>query len=122
MAATSLEAKLKKKERDRIYYHEVIKKCPMRSRQKATQRSWNKRLKRYGITSTQYLEMLFLQLGVCKICKKPEPSAGGLRIDHDHETGKVRGLLCNDCNVGLGRFHDSTEALLSAVRYLENPS
>ncbi len=70
--------------------------------------------------------LLESQGGVCAICKKEEQiidKGGGtqrLSVDHDHDTGKIRGLLCNDCNVGLGRFKDNLELLRSAVAYLEN--
>jgi len=52
---------------------------------------------RYGITTEQYNEMLASQHGVCKICHKP-PKNKPLYVDHDHETGEVRGLLCAHCN------------------------
>lgn len=59
----------------------------------------------------------------CRICGKPLTKVGGTKdqvahIDHDHETGKVRGLLCQECNIGLGKFRDNTEYLLSAISYL----
>ena len=64
------------------------------------------------------------QGGVCAICKKPEKSKWNteqpmlLAVDHDHETGRVRGLLCNNCNTGLGKFMDDPDLLSSAIEYL----
>lgn len=78
----------------------------------------------YGITELDYAEMLDAQDGLCAICGKPESRIvhGTLRrlsVDHDHTTGKVRGLLCHDCNCGLGRFKEDTESLRKAIEYLE---
>jgi hypothetical protein len=55
------------------------------------------------------------QDGVCAICGRPNPE----HVDHDHETGAVRGILCFNCNGGLGQFRDSIDALLSAASYLD---
>lgn len=71
---------------------------------------------KYGITLDDYEDMAAEQKGCCKICG--EYMGEALRVDHCHTTGKVRGLLCNGCNVGLGNFKDSPEALLSAITYL----
>jgi hypothetical protein len=85
--------------------------------------------RRYGITHTQYLEMLTAQGGVCKICKTTECSTGKLfAVDHDHSCCSptracekcIRGLLCADCNRGLGMFKDNPELLDSAKAYLLN--
>jgi hypothetical protein len=55
----------------------------------------------------------------CGICGRLEPlGKGGWHLDHDHITGRIRGLLCHHCNVGLGHFGDSQEMLLRAVRWL----
>lgn len=79
----------------------------------------------YGITADQYKEMLSSQNGVCVICKCREMSIAPtskkyrhLHVDHCHTTGKIRGLLCSQCNTGLGSFKDSIENLKSAIRYL----
>ncbi len=83
-----------------------------------------KRKKKYGITPEQYDELLALQRGVCAICGQPERSktrnghVKALAVDHDHETGEVRGLLCDNCNRGLGHFKDDAERLAAAVAYL----
>ena len=68
----------------------------------------------YGITACEYTKMRILQNDACAICG----SVGDLHIDHDHATGKIRGLLCGKCNRGLGQFEDSVEHMRSAVEYL----
>lgn len=56
----------------------------------------------------------------CKICKRTELELGyELWVDHDHTTGEIRGLLCNDCNTGLGILKDDVEIMKSAIDYLE---
>lgn len=76
----------------------------------------------YGLDEASYREMAALQNGLCAIClKAPSGRAektSRLHVDHDHATGKVRGLLCYRCNHGLGSFLDSRELLLRAVAYL----
>ena len=63
--------------------------------------------------------MLDEQGGGCAICQKtPEENGRRLAVDHNHTTGDVRGLLCTQCNVGLGNLGDSVERLRSAIRYL----
>ena len=57
---------------------------------------------------------------VCAICFKKDYTRKALAVDHDHENGKVRGLLCYRCNVGLGFFRDNEENLLNAIQYLKN--
>jgi hypothetical protein len=76
-------------------------------------------LRAYGLTPDQHDEMLANQAWCCAICGiKAEASYKGLHIDHNHETGKVRGLLCMHCNQGLGKFGDSPERLELAAKYL----
>lgn len=74
-------------------------------------------LKRFGLTPEQYDAMLAEQGGVCAICQRPDADRR-LAVDHDHATGRVRGLLCKSCNKALGAFRDSTDLLLRAVEYL----
>lgn len=73
----------------------------------------------YGITQEQLAEMVAAQGGVCKICGDPPPEGKPLVVDHDHETGAIRGALCGNCNSGLGYFRDDPERLRAAIRYLE---
>ena len=75
--------------------------------------------KHYGITLEDYNRMYKEQNGVCAICGQEEPlSSSSLAVDHDHETKKIRGLLCSKCNQGLGCFKDSQEILNKAFNYL----
>lgn len=80
-----------------------------------------RRLERvYGITTAQYSAMLQTQGEACAICGTKTPrGAGDFHIDHCHSTGKVRGLLCNCCNTGIGQFKDNPAALREAAAYLE---
>ena len=77
-------------------------------------------LRRYGLTLQQYDELLKNQGGGCAICRKSESGESGncLSVDHDHLTGKVRGLLCYSCNAGIGMFRDDPALLTGAVIYL----
>jgi hypothetical protein len=74
----------------------------------------------YGITPETYEVMREMQGGRCVICgtDKPRGNHGTLCIDHDHKTGKVRGLLCGTCNRALGFFKDSESLLIAAAEYI----
>jgi hypothetical protein len=75
----------------------------------------------FGITLEDYNRMLKEQNNVCYICNKPETSKRRkkLSVDHCHKTNKVRGLLCSNCNLGLGNFQDNIEFLEKAILYLK---
>lgn len=77
-----------------------------------------KLMDRYKITADEYDAMLERQGGVCAICKKECTSGNRLAVDHDHSTGRVRGLLCMHCNTLLGSAKDSSNTLSSAIEYL----
>ncbi len=72
---------------------------------------------KYGIVLDDYERMFEKQQGLCKICHNP-PKTRTLAVDHDHQTGRVRGLLCNPCNLLLGCVQDQVERLQAAIRYL----
>lgn len=74
---------------------------------------------RYGISLEEYVEILDDQNGVCKICGSPPSENFALSVDHNHETGEVRGLLCGSCNFMLGHAKDKPELLRKAAQYLE---
>lgn len=82
----------------------------------------NRNLKnRFGLSIDDYNRMLQQQNNCCAICQTTTPRGrfNSFCIDHDHKTGRVRGLLCFKCNLGLGNFNDQTELLLKAKDYLE---
>lgn len=86
---------------------------PVKARAKALRR-------KFGITQEQYEAMRAAQKNRCAICATNRPGGkGDWHVDHDHRTKRVRGLLCQNCNVGLGNFKDSPERLRSAAKYLK---
>lgn len=86
----------------------------------------NRLKQKYGLTPEQFEAMARAQHFLCAICRQsPCDIPGGrglLHVDHDHETGRVRGLLCVNCNVGLGYFFDTPALLREAAAYLERVS
>jgi hypothetical protein len=89
-----------------------------RQRRKAEERDAYLR-RTFGITQADYDALLDAQGGGCAICGK-RPGKIALHVDHDHETGEIRGLLCVGCNNALGRFHDDVALLLRAIGYVED--
>ena len=81
-------------------------------------RRWLKR--KFNVTPKWFDEKLASQNGACAICQTETPGGPGhFHVDHCHGTKKIRGLLCNHCNVGLGCFKDNPDTLLAAIYYLE---
>lgn len=72
----------------------------------------------YGITPQTFEDMLKAQNGLCRLCGKPEYTTRRFCVDHDHKTGKIRALLCDPCNTGLGQFQDDPQLLAKAIEYL----
>lgn len=82
-------------------------------------RHWEYKLRRnYGMEKGEYLRMLEAQDGLCAMCGGTNSSGKRLAVDHDHKTGKVRGLLCTNCNSALGKFGEDIDRLLEAALYL----
>lgn len=75
--------------------------------------------KKYSISQLEYDKLLTEQDRKCAICKQPESTDKSLAVDHNHETGQIRGLLCQKCNTGLGLFKDDINLLRKAKAYLE---
>lgn len=82
--------------------------------------------KAYGLTEQDYHDMFDKQKGKCLVCEKglsnkfKKTPGENVHVDHCHDTGKVRGLLCHKCNSGLGLFHDNPEFLEAAAEYIRN--
>jgi len=99
-------------------------------RHRDREKNWNLRTK-YGIGKDEYNVILEAQGGTCKICNKVghirkkgsrKGKAGTpipLGVDHNHETGQIRGLLCLNCNTGIGHFKDDVDLIKKALKYLE---
>ena len=90
--------------------HSVCKECD-----NDTRRS-NHLKNKYGVSEEDYSEMLSEQEGVCAVCEVGTEST--LHVDHNHTTGEVRGLLCVNCNTGLGKLQDDPKVLAKAMTYL----
>jgi hypothetical protein len=103
--------------------HSYCKVCNNRRSQESRKRlhggSRHYHLKhRYGIGADDFDRMVLEQGRRCAICGRADPE----HVDHDHETGAVRGILCFNCNGGLGQFKDDLDALLAATTYLATTS
>jgi hypothetical protein len=83
-------------------------------------RRWRAIYSLYKLTSGQWQALYDKQLGCCAICGTSQDDLGyTLEIDYDHVLGKVRGLLCKKCNLGIGMFGEDVENISKAIRYLE---
>lgn len=93
-----------------------------RERKNETKRN-NNRLRMFNFSPDLFNERLSEQGDVCAICKTDTPGGKGtFHADHDHETLRPRGVLCHNCNVGLGNLKDSPEILQAAIDYLKKYS
>lgn len=76
----------------------------------------------FGLTIEQYNQMFIDQAGCCAGCNRPQSAfKWRFAVDHDHTTGVIRGLLCNACNLSLGKLKDSISTLKNLINYLEKP-
>lgn len=85
-----------------------------------TQSQRKARLNKYSLSPEEYEDMLERQDGKCAVCKEVMGGSRNEHVDHDHVTGKVRGLLCAHCNTAIGKFRDEPERLIAAAQYLMN--
>lgn len=121
----------KRAEYHREYYRPYIRKVRERDPKKFREYMAGWRLKKqYGLDASAYWEMVKSQDGRCAICGQQETvqrrsryeKTGkltfALAVDHDHQTNRVRGLLCRACNTGVGAFGDSIERMEAAIAYL----
>jgi len=74
--------------------------------------------RKYGITSSRYEEILKLQEGKCALCKRENKGKSAFHVDHCHTTGKVRGLLCNQCNPAIGFLNEDLDRIYKVIDYL----
>jgi hypothetical protein len=86
-------------------------------KQVADRKSYLKR--KYGMTIADYERMFEAQGGVCAICREARPEERTLHVDHDHETGVIRGLLCFRCNQAIGSLQEDYEIFQTAADYLD---
>lgn len=98
------------RDKNGLHRHYTCKKCSSRF-----DREYHRK-RRYAMSPEQYQALFDLQGGRCAICSRRR----NLVIDHCHQTGNVRGLLCSACNTGIGNLGDTSAALMRAVCYLEN--
>lgn len=91
---------------------------PEKLRESSRKSERKRKLKRYGLTEETYEALLVSQNNLCAICCKKNETKRDWHVDHCHTTGKVRGILCHYCNLGLGNFKDNKEYLENAIAYL----
>ncbi len=121
------------KNRDRIRTYQQKHRAKDRAKVNTYAREWRaknyahrqdlERRYKFGLPLGVYAAMLRAQGGVCAVCRQPERAkrnrkAKALAVDHDHDTGAVRGLLCSRCNIAIGLLDDSQARLIDAARYL----
>lgn len=109
------------KEESKLYY--MNRKCDKEATKRSTKTAYKYTLKKkYNMSIDDYINLLKLQDNKCKICGAnlsvhgPDNKA---YVDHNHFTGKIRGLLCRNCNLGIGLFNDNPISLINASKYLE---
>ncbi len=118
------EKKAAKAAYDKVYSEknkEIKKERNKQHYQKNPEYRKNVKLKnKFGITLNDYNDMFAAQSGCCKICGKHQQEfKKALCVDHCHTTGKVRALLCNNCNTMIGMAFENKEILLNGIKYLE---
>ena len=74
--------------------------------------------KNYGLSYNEWVGLWYSQDGRCAICDKFFPNTFEMCVDHNHDTGEIRGLLCRKCNSALGFFLDNPESLVNATEYI----
>lgn len=110
----------KNSEHVKKYSREYAREWRKNNPERASANSERSRIKAvYGLTDEMYQEKLSNQEGLCAICRRVPANKNGFYIDHCHDTGKVRGLLCHHCNALIGMAGDSTATLQNAIAYLQ---
>ena len=102
-------------------HHEVQKAWRDKNKEKRQLYDLRQIAMRYGMGKSEFFAMLASQQGLCRICTRAEVISGRrLSVDHDHVSRRVRGLLCSNCNLGIGYFFDNPTLLRRAADYLEH--
>jgi hypothetical protein len=118
-----VNAKLRLRYRDYPDYRQKTKDSAKKYHQENPEKIIGYKLQRnYGITLEEYNRMLKQQRGRCAVCsskKTNHRTRTRFFVDHDHQTGKVRGLLCHKCNTGLGHFDHDLEKMAAAMAYIQ---
>ena len=110
----------RKRPEARKYRREYASQWKAKNKDKVKVYNRRNRLGSYGLSVSEFNSLLQAQGGRCAICGTSEPGqSGAFHVDHDHHTGKVRGLLCSGCNRGIGFLKDDLLVLESAVEYLK---
>jgi DNA repair exonuclease SbcCD ATPase subunit len=108
------------REENRERHNQLARESHQRNKHKHIQRNREYHLmSTYGVTQAEYDKMLVAQEGRCRICGTDKPTGHSKRffsVDHDHKTGRVRGLLCHTCNTQLGWFENNTVAVMNYLR------
>lgn len=103
----------------KIYRQRYLAKPKGKEAYRAARRTWQRKKHGYPISEQNCIELLASQNGKCGICKHelvwPDRNT---HVDHDHKTGRIRGILCNRCNRAIGAFEDDSELLMDAAAYI----
>lgn len=108
----------REKNRERINAYARQYRAANRNNVREYHRDWSRRRK-YGMSTAEWESMFDAQGRRCAICKSLVPKGPYWATDHCHSTGKVRGILCNACNVGIGQMEDNAANLRLAAEYVE---
>lgn len=101
--------------------NEYLAKWRLKNVDKVKEQSRVKHLQRkFNLTAEQYDTMSKTQGGVCAICQDKCETGMNLAVDHCHTTGKIRGLLCKNCNTAIGLFKEDTDNMLKAIKYIKS--
>lgn len=111
---------LKYKASQKVYMKKYSKKHYKKNKEKYRRTAALTRLRKFGLDPEGYNRLFEKQNGCCGCCGRHQSQfKRGLAVDHDHTTNLIRGLLCFDCNTGLGKLGDNLDGLNKAVHYLE---
>lgn len=120
----AIQKKTEQREERKLARLESSRSAKSRAVQKAYRQSerckYLKKLQRERKYGIEYDVEFARQDGLCKLCREKQQTEKAFAIDHDHETGLFRGLLCDACNISIGRFKDDPELLRRAADYCEN--